>query len=255
MRLTNIFNNKSDLLSVYFTAGFPELNSTISVLEALENAGVDFVEVGMPFSDPVADGPTIQGSSTHALNNGISLKLLFEQLEEAKKRVSFPLILMGYFNPILKFGVERFVERCVECDIQGVILPDMPYEIYDEKYRHIFEKRGVFPIFLITPQTTDERIKLLDENSSLFLYMVSSSSVTGKSSGNNMQQLAYFKRVAEMKLKSPVMTGFGISDNKSFKRVCGYTNGAIIGSAYVSAIKNSVDIESDTLSFVKRIRG
>jgi len=254
-RLNTLFDTKKDLLSVYFTAGFPQLNHTTTILQALQDSGVDFVEIGMPFSDPLADGPVIQKSSTQALANGMSLQVLFQQLADLRPSITMPVVLMGYLNPVLKFGVERFIDKCAEVGVDGLILPDLPFELYHEQYRELFESRHISNTFLITPQTPPERVKMLDENTNGFLYMVSSAAVTGGKSGLNQFQLDYFNRINAMGLKSPKMVGFGISDHSSYRQVCQYANGAIIGSAFIKMIEKSKDLPGDIKAFVTSIKG
>ncbi len=253
-RLNTLFDTKKDLLSVYFTAGFPQLNHTTTILQALQDAGVDFVEIGMPFSDPLADGPVIQKSSTQALANGMSLQVLFQQLAHMRKTITMPVILMGYLNPVLKFGVERFIDKCAEVGVDGLILPDLPFELYREKYHELFESRNISNTFLITPQTPPERVKMLDENTNGFLYMVSSAAVTGAKTGLNQFQLDYFHRITAMGLKSPRMVGFGISDHSSYRQVCQHANGAIIGSAFIKLLEQSNELTGDIKAFVASIK-
>lgn len=248
--LNQLFSSKKDLLSIYFTAGFPEIDSTVPILQSLEKAGVDFVEIGMPFSDPLADGRVIQNSGSRALKNGMSLKVLFEQLKDVRKKVTMPIVLMGYINPVLRFGMDRFIEKCVETGINGVIIPDLPFELYNEKYRSAFEIAGLSNIFLITPQTPEERVRKLDDGSNTFLYMVSSAAVTGAQKGLSDFQLDYFSRIRDMNLKTPCVVGFGISNHTSYKRVCDYAHGAIIGSAFVNMIEKSEDLDGDIQKFI-----
>jgi len=254
-RLNTLIKNKKDLLSIYFTAGFPNLNDTITILQALQDAGVDFVEIGMPFSDPLADGPVIQASSTQALQNGMSLKVLFEQIKDVRKTITLPLVLMGYLNPVLKYGVENFIAKCQEIGIDGLILPDLPFELYNEKYRGLFEAAGISNIFLITPQTPEDRVKMLDQNASSFLYMVSSTAVTGSKTGLSSFQFEYFERINKLQLTTPRMVGFGISNNDSYKQVCKFANGAIVGSAFIKMLEKSADLKNDIISFVQSIKG
>ena len=221
------------LLSIYFTAGYPNLDDTVPVIENLEKSGVDMIEIGLPFSDPLADGPTIQESSTQALRNGMTTQLLFEQLKDIRKTVSIPLIIMGYFNPVLQYGVEEFCATCQEIGIDGLILPDLPVDVFAEQYKSIFERYGLANIFLITPQTSNERIEFIDSVSNGFIYMVSSSSTTGAKSGFNDEQTDYFKRVADMNLNNPLIVGFGISNHETFTQATTHTKGAIIGSAFI----------------------
>lgn len=256
-RLSQLFqqNNKRNL-SIYFTAGYPSLNDTKEILESLQEAGCDFVEIGMPFSDPVADGPTIQHSSEVALENGMTVKLLFEQLKDIRKSVSIPLILMGYINPVIQYGMERFCQQCEEIGIDGIILPDMPMPVYLDEYKQHFENHGLINIFLITPQSSEERIKWIDENSKGFIYMVSTYSTTGATTtGFGEKTIAYFDKIKSMKLKNPTVVGFGISDNKDFDVACDYSNGAIIGSAFVKMLGQAENLKSSIHSFVKSIKG
>ena len=253
-RLNTLFNTKRDLLSVYFTAGYPQLNDTTTILHALESAGVDFVEIGMPFSDPLADGSVIQKSSTQALANGMSLRVLFQQLAQMRKSIAMPVVLMGYLNPVLKLGIERFIDKCAEVGVDGLIIPDLPYEVYTEKYRKLFESHNISNTFLITPQTPQERVEMLDKGSKGFLYMVSSAAVTGAKTGLSQSQLEYFDRINAMQLESPKMIGFGISDHNSYQQVCQYSNGAIIGSAFIKMLEKSNDLTSDIKAFVASIK-
>ncbi len=227
---------KGSILSIYFTAGYPELNSTLNVAEALEKAGADFLEIGIPYSDPLADGPVIQNSSQKAIENGMTVKVLFEQLKDLRKRVSIPILLMGYVNPVLQYGVERFCASCAEVGVDGVIVPDLPVYEYEEMYRSCFESNNLSNIFLITPQTSDERIRKIDELSNGFIYLLSSSSTTGKNLAVSTQTEDYFRRIKNMKLKNPAMIGFGISNNKTFSKASEYANGAIVGSAFVKLL-------------------
>lgn len=227
------------LLSIYFTAGYPAINDTFSIIQDLEKNGVDMIEIGLPFSDPLADGPTIQDSSTKALKNGMTTEVLFNQLKDIRKSVNIPLIIMGYFNPMLQYGVEAFCEKCSEIGIDGLIIPDLPVDVYHEEYQTIFEKYGLINVFLITPQTSVERINFIDSVSNGFIYMVSSASVTGSSSGFGNTQTDYFKRISDMNLKNPQVIGFGISDNKTFTQATQYAKGAIIGSAFIKYITNN----------------
>ncbi|MGC1632117.1 MAG: tryptophan synthase subunit alpha [Gelidibacter sp.] len=226
-------NSTEKLLSIYFTAGYPNLNDTVSIIQDLEKSGVGMIEIGLPFSDPLADGPTIQASSTQALKNGMTTKILFEQLKDIRKTVNIPLVIMGYFNPILQYGVEEFCKTCAEVGIDGLIIPDLPVDVYNEDYKIIFEKHGIINVFLITPQTSDERVRFIDSISNGFIYMVSSASVTGSSSGFGNEQTDYFKRIADLHLKNPQMIGFGISDHTTFTQATKYAKGAIIGSAFI----------------------
>ncbi len=251
-RINSKLQENKKLLSIYFTAGYPKLNDTTSVLKALESSGVDMVEIGLPFSDPLADGPTIQASSTQALRNGMNSTLLFEQLKDIRYTVNIPLVIMGYFNPILQFGVEAFCKQCKAVGIDGLIIPDLPVDVYNEKYKSTFEQYDLINIFLITPQTPVSRIKFIDSISKGFIYMVSSASVTGGKNEFTTTQTDYFKRVANMNLNSPLIVGFGISNNHTFSQATQHTKGAIIGSAFIKQItKKGINTVND---FVKQIR-
>lgn len=240
------------LLSIYFTAGYPELNDTVSVIKELQASGVDMIEIGLPFSDPLADGPTIQASSTSALKNGMTTESLFDQLKNIRREIDIPLLIMGYFNPILQYGVEAFCIKCAEIGIDGLIIPDLPVDVFQQNYAAIFEKQGLFNVFLITPQTSDERIRYIDSISKGFIYMVSSASTTGAINSFDQGQSEYFKRIHEMELKTPQIVGFGISNNKTFIQATQFTSGAIIGSAFVKFLsKNSItEIEKFAKSIV-----
>ncbi|TAE31028.1 MAG: tryptophan synthase subunit alpha [Cytophagales bacterium] len=255
-RITHVFTKKSTgLLNVYFTAGFPNLDDTVTVLEGLEKAGADLVEIGMPYSDPVADGETIQQSNMQALENGMTLKTLFEQLADCRSRVSVPILLMGYVNPVLQFGVEAFCQKCQEVGVDGVILPDLPLDLYLDEYEPIFQQYGILNIFLITPQTSDDRIRLIDEHSEGFIYMVSSASITGSTSGVSEQMLAYFDRINAMNLRNPRLIGFGIKDNETFQMANQYANGAIIGSAFIRLLQENGADGNEIAGFVRTIKG
>jgi tryptophan synthase alpha chain len=236
-RLNQLFETKKEnLLSIYFTAGYPELNSTVDIAEALEKAGADFLEIGFPYSDPVADGPTIQHSSQTALNNGMNLNLLFEQLKDLRNRVSIPILLMGYVNPIVQFGVERFCKAAAAVGVDGIIVPDLPMYEYEMLYSNHFEDNGLSNIFLVTPQTSEERIRKIDGLSNSFIYLLSSSSITGGNLQLTDSIEGYYNRIKAMKLNNPTIIGFGISDHQSFNKACQYANGAIVGSAFVKLL-------------------
>ena len=236
----NLPNSKaSKLLSIYFTAGYPNLDDTVKIIQTLEKSGVDFIEIGLPFSDPLADGPTIQASSTQALKNGMTTNLLFAQLKNIRKTVQIPLLIMGYFNPIFQYGVEAFCKKCQENGIDGLIIPDLPVDVYHDNYKAIFEKYGLINVFLITPQTSVERIRFIDSISNGFIYMVSSASVTGSQSGFGDEQTNYFKRIGNMHLNNPQIVGFGISNNTTFAQATLYAKGAIIGSAFIKHLTNN----------------
>ena len=241
------------LLSIYFTAGFPEIDDTVPILKKLQDAGVDMVEIGLPFSDPLADGPTIQESSTKALQNGMTTEKLFEQLQGIRDVLTIPLLIMGYFNPILQFGIEDFCKKCADIGIDGLIIPDLPVDVYSEKYREIFEKHGLVNVLLITPQTSDERIRFIDSISEGFIYMVSSASTTGAKNSFGEEQNDYFQRISEMNLKTPQIVGFGISNHETFVQATDQTSGAIIGSAFVKLIGDGKKEEIN--HFVNEMRG
>jgi len=251
-RINQKLNGSKKLLSIYFTAGYPKIDDTVFTIKELEKSGVDMIEIGLPFSDPLADGPTIQASSTQALKNGMTTEVLFNQLKDIRKTVSIPLIVMGYFNPILQYGVEAFCKKCEEIGIDGLIIPDLPVDVYNEDYKSIFEKHGLINVFLITPQTSVERINFIDSISSGFIYMVSSASVTGSSSGFGDGQTDYFKRIADMNLNNPQIVGFGISDKETFSQATEHSKGAIIGSAFIKHLTN--EGVSAIESFIKKIR-
>lgn len=232
-RIGEAFQKEGNLLSIYFTAGFPNLGDTLPILRELQDSGVDMIEIGLPFSDPLADGPTIQESSMAALKNGMTTKVLFEQLSDVRPEIHLPLILMGYFNPVLQFGVEAFCKECQKVGIDGLILPDLPLEIYEKEYRPIFENYGLKMIFLITPQTSKERIRRIDAASNAFIYMVSSASTTGAREGFEASAETYFQRISEMNLNNPQIVGFGISNAQTFNQATQYARGAIIGSAFI----------------------
>lgn len=253
-RIEKLFQNKSErVLNVYFTAGYPQLNDTTTVIEALAASGADLIEIGIPFSDPIADGPTIQQSNDVALANGMTLKLLLSQLKGIRQKVDIPIILMGYINPIVQYGVEKFCAECEEIGVDGLILPDLPMFEYLEVHKPLFERHGLLNIFLITPQTSEERISQIDENSSGFIYMVSSASTTGAKTGISEDQEAYFKRVNEMGLKNPRLIGFGISNKETFDKACVNANGAIIGSAFINVLRKAKDLEKEIKQFVKSV--
>ncbi|MDD4777360.1 MAG: tryptophan synthase subunit alpha [Fermentimonas sp.] len=243
-RIDKLFQEKeNNILSVYFTAGYPKLDDTVKVIQSLEKNGVDMLEIGVPFSDPMADGPVIQSSGSQALKNGMSLKVLFDQLSDIRRTVSIPLVLMSYLNPIIQFGFENYCQKAVKCGIDGLIIPDLPFAEYKEDYKPIAEKYGLHVIMLITPETSEERIKLIDQNTSGFLYMVSSASVTGARNSFSEDNLAYFRRVNEMQLNNHRLIGFGISNKETFKAACREASGAIIGSKFISLLGSEESID------------
>ncbi|MFB0946239.1 MAG: tryptophan synthase alpha chain [Spirosomataceae bacterium] len=255
-RINSLFQEKKkDVLNIYFTAGYPKLNSTVAILSALEDAGADIVEIGMPYSDPIADGPTIQESNQQALESGMSLKVLFEQLQGIRETVSLPIVLMGYINPVIQFGIENFCKKCQEVGVDGLILPDLPMDEYVEDYATTFKKYGLLNTFLITPQTSEERIRQIDDNSDGFIYMVSSASITGGTSGISAEMEAYFNRVNAMNLKNPTLIGFGIKDNATFSKACQYANGAIIGSQFVRQVGKGGNLSENIKAYVESVRG
>lgn len=239
------------LLSIYFTAGYPKINDTVSIIEKLEESGVDMIEIGLPFSDPLADGPTIQASSTTALNNGMTTELLFEQLKDIRKTVEIPLLIMGYFNPIYQYGIENFCKKCNEIGINGLIIPDLPLKEYEEEYKSTFENNNLKNIFLITPQTSGERILQIDAATDSFIYMVSSANVTGSNAGFGDRESEYFERISKLNLKNPQIIGFGINSKETFKKAIKHQKGAIIGSAFVNFMKTNDKTKIDL--FIKQI--
>jgi tryptophan synthase alpha chain len=255
-RIDKLFKEKyGKILSVYFTAGYPQLNSTIEIIKALEASGVDMVEIGIPFSDPVADGPVIQLSNGRALKNGMRLNVLFSQLHNIREKVKIPLLLMGYLNPVLQFGVENFVRKCKETGIDGVIIPDLPPVVYSEEFLPVFQKYSLYNILLVSPRSEYQRMKVIDKISKGFIYMVSSSSVTGAKGNFSNDQIEYFKRIREMNLHNPCLAGFGISTNQGFNTTCEYAGGGIIGSAFINILSQDGNLNDNIRKFVKEIRG
>ena len=253
-RIEKLFKQKNKkILSVYFTAGYPDLNDTLNIISELDKAGVDMIEIGMPFSDPVADGPVIQQSSEKALLNGMSIKILFEQIADVREITEVPLILMGYINPVFKFGIDKFLLKCQETGIDGTIIPDLPVEEY-LRYEKLFNRNNIYNIFLISPQTSVERINYLDSVSKGFLYMVSTSATTGSINKFEDPQIANFKKVNDLKLRTPRMIGFGISNKETFQQASNYSCGGIIGSTFIKAL-NDGKPEEIVRVFIKKIRG
>jgi tryptophan synthase alpha chain len=254
-RIKNIFQSKKGrILNMYCTAGYPKPDSTMAVMQALQQHGADIIELGMPYSDPLADGPVIQQSSAIALANGMTIKKLFEQLKDLRKEVTLPVILMGYMNPVLQYGFEKFCADAAAAGIDGLILPDLPEYEFETEYGAIIKKYGLDLIFLVTPETSDERVKKLDSLSSGFLYAVSSSSTTGGNKGP-ADATGYLQKLKSLQLRNPVLVGFGISNKQSFDAVCQLADGAIIGSAYIKALENSADVNASTKSFLSSILG
>ncbi|MBK1439028.1 tryptophan synthase subunit alpha [Parapedobacter sp. ISTM3] len=254
-RINELFAKKGDkrILSIYFTAGYPALDSTLDIAEALEKAGVDFLEIGFPYSDPVADGPVIQHSSEAALRHGMTLHILFEQLKALRKRVSIPVLLMGYVNPVLQYGVENFCKSCTAVGVDGVIVPDLPMYEFEEHYRPIFEANGLSNIFLVTPQTSEARIRKIDDLSTGFIYLLSSSATTGKNLAVSEGTTAYFSRIRGMGLKNPIVIGFGISNHGTFIQATDYADGAIVGSAFVRLL-GEADYMEKIPQFIRQLR-
>lgn len=252
-RIESLFQSKQqNILSVYCTAGYPLLDSTLPVMRALQENGVDMIELGMPYSDPLADGPIIQQSNMTALANGITIPKLFEQLRGFRHQVYLPVLLMGYMNPILQYGFEKFCQHAADLAIDGLILPDLPIYEFETEYGPFIRKYGLSFVFLVTPETSEERIRKIDELSTGFIYAVSSSSTTGKDTNLTAQQ-SYFERLKNMKLINPVLVGFGIRDKRTFSAACAHANGAIIGSAYIRALEGTADVYSSTKEFVSTI--
>ncbi len=254
-RINELFNTKNkNILSVYFTAGYPEPETTVEIIKELEANGADMIEIGIPFSDPLADGPVIQQSSQQALARGMSLKKLLSELTSIRQNVKIPLLLMGYFNVILNYGVESFCETLEKIGVDGVIIPDLPLEVYESSYAKLFQKHGIIPVFLITPGTDETRIRKTEALSKGFIYLVSSASTTGTKTGFDQSSIDYFKRIASMNLKVPVLTGFGISNQTTFKQASEYSSGAIVGSAFIKALDEPGSLNQRIQGFMKRIR-
>jgi len=252
-RIKQLFESKKNILSIYYTAGYPNIGDTIQIAEALEQSGADMLEIGFPYSDPVADGPVIQASSKQSLDQGMTLKLLFEQLKDLRKNVTIPVLLMGYVNPVLQFGVENFCKACAEVGVDGCIVPDLPMVEYEEFYKGCFEEHNLSNVFLITPQTAEERIYKIDGLTNGFIYLLSSSATTGKNLEVGDSTETYFSRIKNMHLKNPTMIGFGISDRKTFDKACSFANGAIIGTAFVKAIADG-NLKESVSNFMKAFK-
>lgn len=252
-RINKLFQEKKNILSIYYTAGYPGLNDTLKIAEELERAGADLLEIGFPYSDPVADGPVIQASSKEALDAGMTLQLLFEQLKELRKTVSIPVLLMGYVNPMLQYGVANFCKSCAEVGVDGCIVPDLPMAEYEDLYVNVFKENGLTNIFLVTPQTSEERIRKIDSLSTGFIYLLSSSATTGQNLQVSDQTEAYFSRIAAMNLTNPTMIGFGISSKETFDKACKFANGGIIGSAFVKNL-DAQDVTGSIQNFMRKFR-
>jgi tryptophan synthase alpha chain len=254
-RIDKLFSSKKgNILSIYFTAGYPNLDSAADIIKTLAEAGADMIEIGMPFSDPMADGPVIQNSNQVALQNGMNLNLLFDQLSDIRNEVEIPLLLMGYLNPVLQFGVENFCAACHRTGIDGVILPDLPPQIYTEEYISFFNKYDLYNILLISPQSSVERILEIDKISRGFVYIVSSSSVTGTKNRFTDEQILYFRRIQKMDLKNPCLIGFGISTPETFADACKYSRGGIIGSGFMKILGKEGNITENIVQYIKEIR-
>ena len=254
-RITELLKRKKqNILSVYYTAGFPNLDNTVTIAEGLEAAGADIIEIGIPFSDPIADGPVIQASNKIALDNGMTVKKLIGQVIEIRKRVKAPIILMGYINPIIQYGVERFCVDAAAAGVDGLILPDMPMDEYQKEYRAIFESQQLSNTFLISPTTSEVRIRKIDEATNGFIYAVSSSSTTGAKEGFSSEQGTYFEKLKGLKLRNPFLIGFGISNHNTFSNACRYGAGAIVGSAFITMLRDSKDLKNDIEGFVTKLR-
>jgi tryptophan synthase alpha chain len=256
-RITDLFKTKNkNILSVYYTAGFPDKNDTVPIAQYLTEAGADIVEIGIPFSDPVADGPTIQESNKIALDKGMNLRLLIDQVKEIRKnKIEIPIILMGYLNPIMQYGMEKFIKDSAAAGVDGLILPDMPLYAYEENYLPMFDAENLCNTFLISPTTSAERIRKIDSATNGFIYAVSASSITGAKNAFASEQLQYFERLKKMKLANPYLIGFGISNNETFSKASEYAAGAIVGSAFINLLKSSNDLRKDIMTFVKTIKG
>ena len=254
-RIDKLFiEKKNNILSVYFTAGYPHLDSTTVIIRALAEYGADMIEIGIPFSDPMADGPVIQHSNEQALKNGMTLKLLFNQLMDIRDDMKIPVLLMGYLNPVIQFGVENFCRQCSKAGIDGVILPDLPPAVYVKEYCTIFNRYDLYNILLISPQSSDERVREIDHLSRGFIYMVSSSSVTGSRGNFNDEQISYFKRTSKMDLINPCLIGFGISDRDTFINAGKYARGGIIGSAFVKILGKHGKLKENVGQFISEIK-
>ncbi len=253
-RINKLFaQKKQGVFSVYFTAGYPHLNDTVAVITELAAAGADMIEVGIPFSDPMADGPVIQQSSTAALNNGMSLKKLFAQLQGIREKTQIPLVMMGYLNPILQYGIDAFCQSCADAGVDGVIIPDLPFADYLKDFKPVLDKYALHCTMLITPETSRERIRLIDEHTSGFIYMVSTASTTGAKDCFDESTVDYFKQVNAMKLRNPRMIGFGISNKATFQTACQHAAGAIIGSAFVRLLGEQPDVKTAVKKLLEQI--
>lgn len=256
-RIDRLFEEKKEgILNIYFTAGYPDLNDTEKIILSLDHAGVDIIEIGMPYSDPMADGPTIQQSGSIALRNGMTLDILFEQLKDIRSKTDIPLLFMGYLNQMMQYGVDRFLDSCSNAGIDGLIIPDLPVDIYESELKDKLEKSGLHIIFLITPQTSESRVRKIDQLAKGFIYMVSNASITGAKSDITQAQLDYFARINAMDLKNPRLIGFGISNAETFAQACAFAQGAIVGSAFIKQLSNSTNgLDAAINKFVREVRG
>jgi tryptophan synthase alpha chain len=256
-RITDLFSKKNkNILSVFYTAGFPNLDSTVLIAKHLANAGADIIEIGIPFSDPVADGPTIQASNKVALDNGMNVKLLLDQVKEIRKQdVSVPIILMGYLNPVMQYGIDKFIKDAPAAGVDGLILPDMPLHEYEEHFREKFAAANLCNTFLISPTTSEDRIRRIDAATHGFIYAVSASSTTGAKGEFTKDQLSYFEKLGNLKLTNPYLIGFGISNNATFTQASKFSSGAIVGSAFINLLKETTDQQADISGFVKSLKG
>ena len=255
-RIDELFSRKKEgVLNIYFTAGYPHLEDTTRIILALDKSGVDIIEIGMPYSDPMADGPTIQESGSQALRNGMTLDVLFEQLKDIRKQSQVPLLFMGYLNQMMQYGVDHFLEACKLAGIDGLIIPDLPVDIYETELKDKVEAAGLHIIFLITPQTSESRVRKIDALAKGFVYMVSNASITGAKSEITQSQLDYFERIKAMNLKNPRLIGFGISTHETFMQACTYAEGAIVGSAFIKQLGNAENGLEHTISnFVHQLK-
>ncbi|MFT7034142.1 MAG: tryptophan synthase alpha chain [Cyclobacteriaceae bacterium] len=253
-RIDNLLQNKTNVLTIFFTAGYPALEDTMPVLEKLQEEGVDMIEIGIPFSDPVADGPVIQQANLQAIRNGMTVVKLFDQISNMREKITIPVVIMSSLNPILQYGMEAFCEACSRVGIDGLILPDLPIDVYESEYKSMFEKNGISNILLVTPTTPESRIGDIDSISTGFIYQVSSSSITGAKGQFSEEQIAYFKRIQSLNLSTPNLIGFGISDEQTFNEACKYSKGGIIGSAFVKALNHGGSREENISNFIKEIR-
>ena len=253
-RIKNLFKvKKKNILSVFITAGFPELNDTVFIIDTLEKSGVDMIEIGIPFSDPVADGPAIQESSAVALQNGMSIKLLLRQLKDIRLSIKLPIVLMGYINPVIQYGLDQFCKDAAACGVDGMIIPDLPLEIYLKEWKLITDQYGLKVIFLLTQETSEARIKKIDEASDAFMYMVTSAGTTGGGIGGNVEQIKYFERINKMSFKNPVLAGFGISNKADLQLISGYASGAIVGSHFIRAIAMEGDLKKNINTCIQKL--